>query len=751
MESQQTFEFSIWFRRCWVSFLAVIIMGASCFSFIPNAKAGMYTAGHYGGGRFGAGELSFPKEIAELGFYLDSQMGVTQASGSTDFDGVDDVLASANTSELSGDTSFEMVGWCRCDTGGEKALLAKSNGGSADQKSWMLRCVSGGLGRQLQFTVSTDGIDDGGYSATSETIYSSVGLGSTWRFFRAWHDATSNEIGVQVDDGTKATKNWSGGVFTSNQPIKLGARSINGGSYGFFDGALDSVAFVQNGRLSDEDATHLYNSGLGRNFSETQKSTRANLSHFYNLNGSSGTYIDHIGNLDFSPSGSPADGSGTPVAGVISDWDDQSANGYGFTPSAAERRPDYVRDFGNGNPVITPAIGFGRSNLQGDAASNSLMNDRSGGTLFIVYKPIFDSSGENTVFYYQAGNGLRRFNYSLVPNPSTPGDRRWLGVALDSDSGGYIQKTFGHYTDDKHTFEAVSVDYSQAKGSMWSDGDKLIDEVTISGITPGNTSNTNSTGVWIGANSTFNPGQFTVAAMVFYPRALTDDEINQLEAWAYSRYYSNSNTDYVVLVGDSNMAQTANPGGQRVHDYLDSNMLTKPWPSTYYIENMGLGGLKMSDLQSHLEANYHLSERYFINARNKFFLLQGGTNDKIIDGANTATIASRMRDAADFYKGHGFKTFVATPVPLESGATPDIEDTTIKALRDDFVTNGTASYGFTSVPNVYDSITLWSDYDPAEVGGSNQYIHVYPNADPNNGVKKQADTFYDSLTIYLGI
>lgn len=32
-----------------------------------------------------------------------------------------------------------------------------------------------------------------------------------------------------------------------------------------------------------------------------------------------------------------------------------------------------------------------------------------------MYKPVFRRAGENTIFYYQAGNGLRRFNYSIVP------------------------------------------------------------------------------------------------------------------------------------------------------------------------------------------------------------------------------------------------------------------------------------------------------------------------------------------------
>lgn len=310
-------------------------------------------------------------------------------------------------------------------------------------------------------------------------------------------------------------------------------------------------------------------------------------------------------------------------------------------------------------------------------------------------------------------------------------------MTLDSDGGGYIQKLAGSYTDDKHTFEATRIDYNQAKGSLWSDGEKLIDEASISGITAGNTSNTNSTGVWLGANGNSNPGQFTVAALVFYPRKLTDAEMDQLEDWAYQRYYNNANTDYVVLAGDSNMAQTANPAGQRVNNYLDTSMASLPWPKPYFIENMGLGGLKMSNLQTHLETNYRLSSRYFVNARNVFLVVQGGTNDKIQEGADSATIVNRLRSVADFYRYYGLKPMIATPVPLESGATPNTEDSTIKALRDDLLSNGTSNYGFIAVPNVYDAVNQWSDFDPAEAGTSNEYIHVYPNAIRITGLKNK--------------
>lgn len=68
-------------------------------------------------------------------------------------------------------------------------------------------------------------------------------------------------------------------------------------------------------------STHLYNSGLGRNWSEIQKSTRANLTHFYNLNGGSGTFIDLVGALDLTPSRTPAADSTSPVAGCVWSFD----------------------------------------------------------------------------------------------------------------------------------------------------------------------------------------------------------------------------------------------------------------------------------------------------------------------------------------------------------------------------------------------------------------------------------------------
>lgn len=733
-----------------IPLLASLLMLCQMSSFAAG-PGGFLSNGSIGGsGFFGASNAS-PRDISNLEFYLDSQSGLTQGAGATDFDGTNDKLVSGSTTELSGDISFEICAWIKVDSVGEKAVMAKSNAGAANAKSWMLKAVSGGLGNQLQFTISADGIDDGGYTSTSAVIWSPVGVGTAWHFVRIWHDATTNQIGMQIDDGTKGTTSFSNGVFSTNQAIRLGARLNNGSDFGFFDGQIDSVAIVNNGRLSDADATHLYNLGLGRNYSEIQPSTRANLTHFYNLNGGSGTFKDSVGSLDLTPSGSPASDSTSPVAGCISAWQSQTAGGYSFTPTAAEYRPDYVRSFGNGSTVPTPAIGFWRTALAGDTASKAIMNAKSGGTFFIVYRPVYESSGENNIFYYQAGGGQRRFQYAIV-NTTTPGDRRMMAVALDGDSGGYIQKLYNSgFTNDTPTFECVRMDYAQAKGSMWSNGQKMIDESSMSGVTAGNTSNTNSTGVWIGANGTSGPGKFTAAAILFYNRKLTDAEVDKLEEWAYWKYFNNPVNDYVVLVGDSNMQQSSYQGtNTAVDDYLSTYMAGLPWPVPYTIQNLGHGGDRVDQFGPWIESNYDFSNRYYLNPRNKFMIIQGFTNDNI-QGADQATQITRMRTLVDTYTAKGWKIFVATPVPMEASWPPDAIDSLTASVKADVLTNGVSLYGWLGVINVYDAVNIWGSYSAAENGDYLRWIHLYPNADPNNGPKQQANQYYSTLRTNLGI
>lgn len=80
----------------------------------------------------------------------------------------------------------------------------------------------------------------------------------TWYHIICWHDATANEIGISVNDGTPATRG-DGTAVDSTGDFQLGA-SVSQGLY--WDGLIDEFGFWKRVLTSGE-RTQLYNSGSG--------------------------------------------------------------------------------------------------------------------------------------------------------------------------------------------------------------------------------------------------------------------------------------------------------------------------------------------------------------------------------------------------------------------------------------------------------------------------------------------------------
>lgn len=82
---------------------------------------------------------------------------------------------------------------------------------------------------------------------------------STWAFVVVWHDATADEIGISINDGTPVTDPHTAGVRDSTASFVIGSRS-DGTNY--YDGLVDEVGFWKR-KLSAGEITQLYNSGNG--------------------------------------------------------------------------------------------------------------------------------------------------------------------------------------------------------------------------------------------------------------------------------------------------------------------------------------------------------------------------------------------------------------------------------------------------------------------------------------------------------
>jgi hypothetical protein len=152
-----------------------------------------------------------------------------------------------------GDTSFTVTGWVWFDVLTANKVVFSDSGGA--HFSYLLNHD----GTFLKFSVSTDG------TTVAATATSAITLStSAWFFFRCWHDADLNQIGIQVNAESEVTTSHSGGTFTtgSTHQFVLGKRLDASAD---IDGRVDSVT-VWRRHLPAAYQTDLYNGGSGLDY-----------------------------------------------------------------------------------------------------------------------------------------------------------------------------------------------------------------------------------------------------------------------------------------------------------------------------------------------------------------------------------------------------------------------------------------------------------------------------------------------------
>lgn len=89
---------------------------------------------------------------------------------------------------------------------------------------------------------------------------------STWYFIVAWHDATSDTLNIQVNNGTPLSTAYTNGFQNSTAPFNLGQAQS---SAGFMNGYQDEFFFYRR-LLSSDEREWLYNSGNGRTYCDLE-------------------------------------------------------------------------------------------------------------------------------------------------------------------------------------------------------------------------------------------------------------------------------------------------------------------------------------------------------------------------------------------------------------------------------------------------------------------------------------------------
>lgn len=158
-----------------------------------------------------------------------------KAGNAADFVASDNEYLSSTAAafDFSGGPGFYVAGWFypRSANG---TLICKSN--SSDGEMAFQVFFSSFNYNVLRLFVTSNG--------SSFTLVTSPGFLSlnTWMFFEAYWDAANNEIGIAVNKSAFTTQSFTGDLFSSPQPLTLGAEPFGGITTSHFDGLLDEVA-----------------------------------------------------------------------------------------------------------------------------------------------------------------------------------------------------------------------------------------------------------------------------------------------------------------------------------------------------------------------------------------------------------------------------------------------------------------------------------------------------------------------------
>lgn len=179
----------------------------------------------------------------------------------------------SDNAELSITGDLTIAGWVRCDqveSSNDQHWLAKWDFDTA-QRSYLLR--HGGTTKRLEFYVSRNGSSSTGVAANNFGALSN----GVWCYVVAWHDATNDQIGICVNNGTPNTVAYSDGIFDGNAPFRIGALASSSNIY-MWHGQLDEISIWARVLTGDE-RTELYNSGNGLAYED--------------YDGGGGSYIDN--------------------------------------------------------------------------------------------------------------------------------------------------------------------------------------------------------------------------------------------------------------------------------------------------------------------------------------------------------------------------------------------------------------------------------------------------------------------------
>jgi hypothetical protein len=153
-----------------------------------------------------------------------------------------------------GDEDFTLAAWINLESSVDGSVIARYDNSLDADRVFTINYVAST--QEMQFLIRVGGAS---YLINAST-FGALSL-ATWYHVVAWHSATSEQMGISVNN-TANTQAHTAGLATSTVDFTVGARLAGATA---FDGLIDEVG-AWGTVLSSTDRTNLYNGGSGLSY-----------------------------------------------------------------------------------------------------------------------------------------------------------------------------------------------------------------------------------------------------------------------------------------------------------------------------------------------------------------------------------------------------------------------------------------------------------------------------------------------------
>jgi hypothetical protein len=423
---------------------------------------------------------------------------------SLDFDGTDDFVQATNVITA---YPFTMECWVRLDvTNDFQRILAISNTTAGNIRYGLTLIVDSG---NVNFAVQAQN------TTTRNAIGTSTIQANIWYHIAGVFESdTSRKIYVNgVEEGANtqtATYDNTSNTFNMGRHFTTAA---------FLNGKMSDVRIWNTARTAAQ---------IADNYNKRLIGNESGLVGYWKLDKGSGTTVaDSTSNANAGTITGAVWDNSEPFTEPIDDgtavrlWSDQSGNGYDATQSTTAARPTYIASGLNGLPVVR--FDGTDDRLALGASALGMLRNVAGATVFAVVK--YPTAAESNLLFISVGTsgGLGRLQMR-----STSGTKYNIqGRRLDADSAQGV--TSNQNATANFIIHTAFLNYSNTllqqliNGGL--DGQKTDYHVS------GNTSDTDSNAIAIGAAGASSFLNGDIAEIIVYNRALNTSELAQVHRY----------------------------------------------------------------------------------------------------------------------------------------------------------------------------------------------------------------------------